>query len=383
LDEIYAMTAREWLMTVDVPPTVTKRDWLEETLCSELKRAHHSHEKSLKIAPFSGSTLCKWYGEQKTSAGKQRAARSIAKVRSSLQATFADGLCLLPTTVERSLLLRPSESLLDYISRINNQRIPSEHRLRNPSTAERKAPVAVAEPTGSASACMASHVRSFYAEGSLKKRSSTFASGIASFATFVSSIDGTTPTLRAAAHLLAPPQIRSETAAAVTAPTTTRKFHTVEDYHSMVVTHRLLQNVPLVYGCDSKIIKGKNFESQYIWETMLPEKRKRSADAAHERLASSRDNPYDLAVPQMTEQQRSSYNKSLGFNVHYTEEQREKRQQPPAPTSEAELEATQELCAHHFATLSEPPEPELAPDGRPKKRRRKAKPLNGKDAKED
>lgn len=120
-----------------------------------------------------------------------------------------------------------------------------------------------------------------------------------------------------------------------------------------------------------------------IWETMLPEKRKRSADAAHERLASSRDNPYDLAVPQMTEQQRSSYNKSLGFNVHYTEEQREKRQQPPAPTSEAELEATQELCAHHFATLSEPPEPELAPDGRPKKRRRKAKPLNGKDAKED
>lgn len=32
----------------------------------------------------------------------------------------------------------------------------------------------------------------------------------------------------------------------------------------MVVTHRLLQNVPLVYGCDSKIIKGKNFESQYV-----------------------------------------------------------------------------------------------------------------------
>ena len=118
-----------------------------------------------------------------------------------------------------------------------------------------------------------------------------------------------------------------------------------------------------------------------IWSTLVPEHKKRPRELRMRNFSGQSD---DIALPPLTAAKRTRYNAALRYNAKYSEEEKESRAQPPAPTSSAELAATQQLCARHFVKADVAPEPELAPDGRVKKRCRKTtKKKSGKDEKDD
>lgn len=242
-------------MTLAIPPEANKRKFLKETAADHLKRAHKCQEKSLKVK-FSAKTLCAWYNDVHTSAGKQRAEREIDTVRSHLESAFVDGLALLPRTVDASLCLQRSETILQYIHRLNHDRIQSQYLQQKHSSAPPAAPP-VSTP-------LTSVLCPLYAPGCSQKRHTEFASSTASFAATIGSNEGTPPALREVGISLLRGEAGSELKSAVVESTTTRKYVAVEDRHRCIELARLHAGRALVYSCDSKIIKTKNFEVQLV-----------------------------------------------------------------------------------------------------------------------
>lgn len=187
---MYAASLQEWLLTLVLPPNVNKRSFLEAAALEHLKTAHKCHKQSLKTT-FSGKTLCKWYKDVQSSSGKQKIQRNIQAVREHLHGAFVDGLALLPKTVDASLCLRPSETILQYIHRLNHERIPSQYLQQqqqqqpmSSASAPQPAPAPVADST-------AAVLCPLYAPGCERKRHTDFASGVASATNAVGTNEGT------------------------------------------------------------------------------------------------------------------------------------------------------------------------------------------------
>lgn len=280
LREIYAACLREWMLTISVPADVNKREWLEAAALEQLTHAHKCHASSLKVHPVSAKTLCQWYSDTRSSGGRQRAERQICGIRGWLLNNFASGLALVPSTVDATLRLRPSESILAYIERLNHTRIRSQYLQSQIDRAA--AGSALAQPQQPQTAVQqgaelrSQVLQTFYAPNSGSTRDSAFASGVVSFTTAVGSIEGTPPALTAASRLLLQGSAADIAAKAVSAATTTRKFHCVEDYHKAVEANALVSGLPLIYACDSKITKTKNFEAQLLF-CYIPDEEGRGA----------------------------------------------------------------------------------------------------------
>lgn len=129
----------------------------------------------------------------------------------------------------------------------------------------------------------------------------------------------------------------------------------INPQHSVLAVHR-----PVVWDI-----------ADSMWQTLVPEHTPTRSSPL--RLRNSENNPNDVAVPPLSAVLRTKYNQQLGYNKHYTEEEKAQREQPPKPATAAQLASTALLCRHHFAKRAHPPEPELTADGTAKKRRRKGK----------
>jgi hypothetical protein len=270
-EEIISCCLREWCLTLVLPNGVNKRNYLVCESQRLLKDAHGSHLRSIKCGPFSPATLCRWFDQRRLTSTRKRAQFEIECLRQRLYSNFAASLLPIPITVERSLFLQRSESLLQYIERLNTTRILSLHRqqllLQLPLSPNSRASCAAASgnvdrDTGTSPLCP------LFVDGSSAQRDPQFASGVASFAASSASTNSVQSTLQSAVDLFLTKPSAALAKHAVPAATTTRKYIHVYDYHRRVEANKLHSGKPCVYSCDSKMIRGKNFEvtvvSSYI-----------------------------------------------------------------------------------------------------------------------
>jgi hypothetical protein len=114
-----------------------------------------------------------------------------------------------------------------------------------------------------------------------------------------------------------------------------------------------------------------------VWQSLKADNNQSSPTL---RLRQSGNNPFDVAIPQLTRVHQLRYNARLGYNRKYTEQDKAQRMVIPSPAKGAQLSATGQLLRSHFAKRAVPPDPELNASGQIKRRKKASKKApNGKD----